>query len=487
MTALDDAPRVLDPGRTGDVLHAERAVLGSAIAYRDAAERVLEVLDRDDCFGEGVHRAVCAAVRWLTEEGALAVRGSLAADPDRDPAAATAVQSRYSAVLTRLIAAEKGVWRTGQAANILHDLYACATPSYMAEAAKVLNAARQRRLLAALVSARAAVSEPGFDAGESGDLIRKLVEDALDVPPSGAGAVTAADLFLSALERLESPEPPGVVQFPWSDLRRLVPYLRPGQLVSILARPSLGKSALAQDLARHVGLRRRLPCVLFTMEQGRDEVIDRMIAAEAGVLFDRIMAKQLDDADWSRIAAAKERFQDSRLVIDDTPRITPAHIRARLRGMARHEPAAVAIVDYLQLMAPPSGAENRQQEVTGLVAALKTTAREFGIPVVMLCQLNRGPEHRQDKRPHLSDARESGSVENDSDVAILIHREDFYESESPRAGEADLLVEKNRNGPRGTAVVGFQGHYARFVGLAADDRKIDPAEWTPYSAIGGLG
>src|ERR1700734_3940470 len=131
MTGPDDAPRILEPGRTGDVLHAERAVLGSMIAYRDAAERVLEVLDRDDCFSEGIHRSVCAAVRWLTEEGALAERGSLAADPDRDPAAVIAVQSRYSAVLSRLIAAEKGVWRTGQAGNILHDLYAFASPSYM--------------------------------------------------------------------------------------------------------------------------------------------------------------------------------------------------------------------------------------------------------------------------------------------------------------------------------------------------------------------
>ena len=119
-------------------------------------------------------------------------------------------------------------------------------------------------------------------------------------------------------------------------------------------------------------------------------------------------------------------------------------------------------------------AENRQREVAALVGDLKGIAREFRIPVVMCCQLNRGPEQRQDKRPHMSDARETGSVENDSDVAILIHREDFYDPESARAGEADLIVDKNRNGPRGTATIRFQGHYARFV---------DP-EWTPSSAIG---
>ena len=143
--------------------------------------------------------------------------------------------------------------------------------------------------------------------------------------------------------------------------------------------------------------------------------------------------------------------------------------------MGRREPARLAIVDYLQLMdGGGPEAESRQREVSALVGNLKAIAREFRIPLVMCCQLNRGPEHRQDKRPHMSDARETGSVENDSDVAILIHREDFYEPESPRAGEADLIVDKNRNGPRGMATIRFQGHYARFV---------DP-EWSPSSAIG---
>ena len=224
-------------------------------------------------------------------------------------------------------------------------------------------------------------------------------------------------------------------------------------------------SLIAADLARFNAIRHRIPTVLFTMEMDRDEVMDRLLSAETGVLLDRITEGNLDNLAWDKLAAAQERFTESKLVIDDTPRATLAHIRARLRGTARTEPAQLAIIDYLQLMAPPKGGENRQQEVSALVGGLKAVAREFRIPVVMLCQLNRGPEHRQDRRPHLSDARESGSVDNDSDVAILIHREDFYDPESPRAGEADLIVDKNRNGRRGTAVVGFQGHYARFAEL----------------------
>jgi replicative DNA helicase len=470
VTDLDDRDEILEPGRTDDVLFAERAVLGSMIASRTAAERVLEVIRRDDCFSEGTHRAVYAAVRYLTDEGGLREPGDLG----DDDAATGSVQTRFAQVLARLIAAEQGLWRTGQAGLVLGDLMRYASGAYMDEAAKVLRAAQQRWLLTALITARQMAAKPGFDAAEDGDMVRKVVEDALAVPSASPDAVTAADLFLSAVERLESPDPPGVIQFPWAELRRLVPYCRAGQLITVAARPSLGKSLVAQDLARYTGLRRQIPCVLFTLEQDRDEVMDRLLAAEAGVLLEHITGKELTDRDWSRIAAAQDRFGDSSLVIDDAPRISAAHIRARLRGLARREPARLAIVDYLQLMDGGPEAESRQREMASLVGSLKAIAREFRIPVLMCCQLNRGPEQRHDKRPHMSDARETGSVENDSDVAILIHREDFYEPESPRAGEADLIVDKNRNGARGTATIRFQGHYARFV---------DP-EWTPSSVIG---
>lgn len=473
MTGYEGDGETLAPGRTADIELAERSVLGSMIASREAAERLLEVLDRDDCFADAGRQAVCAAVRYLAEEGGLNERNVPRADDDDDEGGI--VQSRYSAVLSRLVTAEQGIWRTGQAGIILSDLYSCASASYMTDAAKVLRAARQRRTLSAMISARQIASAPDFDPDEQGDMIRKLLDDAMLGPSAGrSDAVTAADLFRETVERLESDEPPGVIQFPYAELRRLVPWLRPGQLVTVAARPSLGKSLVAQDLARYTGLHRRIPCILFTLEQLRDEVMDRLLAAEAGVLLSHITEKTATDSDWDRIAAAQDRFAESELIIDDAPKINPAHIRARLRGMARRAPAQLAIVDYIQLMEGEPGAENRQREVTKLVDQLKQIAREFRIPMVMACQLNRGPEHRQDKRPALSDARETGSIENDSDVAVLIHRPDFYDSESPRAGEADLLVDKNRNGARGVATLRFQGHYARFV---------DPA-WNPSSAIG---
>ncbi len=455
MTDLAEAGEVLAPGRTADVELAEKVVLGTMITeWMHAAEEILSALGDDkDCFAGQGHAAVFAAISYLAESGRPVGPAS---------------------VLARLAEAEQGIWRTGQAGIIIHGLMEHATPVFHEQVTVVVRAARQRVATRALRSALDAASRPGFDADEHGDLILKSVAEALAGTPTSSSAVTAASLFMTTLDRLESPEPPGVIQFPWAELRRLVPCLRPGQLVSVLARPSLGKSLVAQDTARYNGLRRQIPGVLFTLEQDRDEVMDRLLAAEAGVLLEHITGKELTDHDWSRIAAARGRFEESALTIDDAPKVTLAHIRARLRGMARTDPAQWAIVDYLQLMDGGPQAENRQREVSAIVGGLKAVAREFRIPVLMCCQLNRGPENRQDKRPHVSDARETGSVENDSDVAILIHREDFYESESPRAGEADLIVDKNRNGPRGTATIRFQGHYARFV---------DP-EWSPSSAIG---
>lgn len=436
-------------GRTPDVALSERALLGAAIggssviSAQRAAEAMIEILPTEDLFSEAAHQAVYAAVRYLAEAGESITP---------------------QAVLARLVATEHGAWRTGQAGVILDGLMAAASPSYEHDARRVLRAGLRRRGLLALQRGMQVIAEtPDDDFDEIPERVRRLLEDAFSVSIADE-PVTAADLFLDVVARIESGKPPGTIPLPWEDLQRLTGLLRPGQLVTVAARPSLGKSLMGQDIARHVAIKEQIPVILFTMEQDREEVMDRLVAAEAGVLLDRITNSNPDADEWVRIACTEPQFAASKLVIDDTPRITLAHIRARLRGMARNEPAKLAIIDYLQLMDGLAG-ENRQREVASAVSGLKAIAREFHIPVIMLCQLNRGPEGRADKRPYISDARESGAVENDSDIAILIHRPDHYEPESERAGEADFIVDKNRNGARRTVTVGFQGHYARFVDL----------------------
>jgi replicative DNA helicase len=176
---------------------------------------------------------------------------------------------------------------------------------------------------------------------------------------------------------------------------------------------------------------------------------------------------QMNDDDWARLARRMSEVADAPLFIDDSPNMSLMEIRAKCRRLKQRNDLKFVIIDYLQLMSSPKRVENRQQEVSEMSRSLKLLAKELEVPLIALSQLNRGPEQRTDKKPLLSDLRESGSIEQDADVVILLHREDAYERESPRAGEADLIVAKHRNGPTATVTVAFQGHYSRFVDMAS--------------------
>jgi replicative DNA helicase len=253
----------------------------------------------------------------------------------------------------------------------------------------------------------------------------------------------------------------------FSDLDALTNGLHPGQMVVIAARPAIGKSTLALDFARAAAIRHGIATVLFSLEMGRNEITMRLLSAEARVPLSTMRTGQMNDDDWARLARRMSEVADAPLFIDDSPNMNLMEIRAKCRRLKQRNDLKFVIIDYLQLMSSPKRVENRQQEVSEMSRSLKLLAKELDVPVIALSQLNRGPEQRTDKKPLLSDLRESGSIEQDSDVVILLHREDAYERESPRAGEADLIVAKHRNGPTATVTVAFQGHYSRFVDMAA--------------------
>jgi len=225
-------------------------------------------------------------------------------------------------------------------------------------------------------------------------------------------------------------------------------------------------STLALDFARAAAIKNSMTTVLFSLEMGRNEITMRLLSAEARVPMHTMRTGQMNDDDWARLARRMSEVADAPLFIDDSPNMSLMEIRAKCRRLKQRHDLKFVIVDYLQLMSSPRRVENRQQEVSEMSRSLKLLAKELEVPVIALSQLNRGPEQRQDKKPLLSDLRESGSIEQDSDVVILLHREDLYEPESPRAGEADLIVAKHRNGPTTTVTVAFQGHYSRFVDMA---------------------
>ncbi len=225
-------------------------------------------------------------------------------------------------------------------------------------------------------------------------------------------------------------------------------------------------SALALDVARAASIKAGLTTVLFSLEMSRNEITMRLLSAEARVPLHAMRTGQLGEDDWTRLARRMSEVVDAPLFIDDSPNMSMMEIRSKCRRLRQRNGLRLVIIDYLQLMSSPRRVENRQQEVSELSRSLKLLAKELNVPVVALAQLNRGPELRTDKRPLLADLRESGSIEQDSDLVILLHREDAYEPESPRAGEADLIVAKHRNGPTATVTVAFQGHYSRFTDMA---------------------
>ncbi|WP_433501668.1 replicative DNA helicase [Sphaerimonospora sp. CA-214678] len=225
-------------------------------------------------------------------------------------------------------------------------------------------------------------------------------------------------------------------------------------------------STLGLDFARSAAIKNGLATVIFSLEMSRNEITMRLLSAEARVALHTMRSGLMNDDDWTRLARRMGEVADAPLFIDDSPNMSMMEIRAKCRRLKQRHDLRFVIVDYLQLMSSPKKTESRQQEVSEISRALKLLAKELEVPVIAISQLNRGPEQRTDKRPQVSDLRESGSIEQDADMVILLHREDAYERESPRAGEADLIVAKHRNGPTATVTVAFQGHYSRFVDMA---------------------
>jgi replicative DNA helicase len=198
---------------------------------------------------------------------------------------------------------------------------------------------------------------------------------------------------------------------------------------------------------------------------GRAEIAMRMLSAESSIYLQSMRKGNVSEADWTRLAAVRGKINDAPLYIDDSPNMSLVEIRAKCRRLAQQVDLKMVVIDYIQLMSSGKKVESRQQEVSEFSRALKLLAKELGIPVVALSQLNRQAEQAKDKRPELSHLRESGSLEQDADVVVLLHREGIFERDHPRAGEADLILAKQRNGPTGTVTVAFHGQYSRFVNM----------------------
>lgn len=427
---------------------AEQSVLGGMMLSKDAIADVVEILRSTD-FYRPAHEIVFDAITDLYGRG--------------EPADAVTV----AAELTRL----------GQLSRIggpayLHELISSVPTA--ANAGYYAKIVRERAVLRRLVTAGTRIVQLGY-AADGGD-----VEDIVNAAQAEVYAVTerrASEDYLplsaiieGTIDEIEASghRGDGLTGIPtgFVDLDSLTNGLHPGQMIVIAARPAVGKSTLGLDIARSAAIHHQLSTVIFSLEMGKNEITMRLLSAEARIPLQNMRKGTMREEDWTRLARTMGEVSEAPLFVDDSPNMSLMEIRAKCRRLRQRHDLKLVIVDYLQLMTSGKRVENRQQEVSEFSRALKLLAKELEVPVIALSQLNRGPEQRTDKKPQMSDLRESGSIEQDADMVILLHREDMYERESPRAGEADFIVAKHRNGPTDTITVAFQGHYSRFVDMA---------------------
>jgi replicative DNA helicase len=425
---------------------AEQCVLGGMMLSKDAIADVVEVLRGHD-FYKPAHQAVYDAIIDLYGRG--------------EPADAVTAAAELS---------KRGEIARIGGAPYLHTLISSVPTA--ANAGYYAKIVQERAILRRLVEAGTRIVQLAYSTGDADDVVdqaqaevyavteRRASEDYLRLSEIMEGALDEIDAINSRGGQLTG------VPTGFADLDQLTNGLHPGQLVIVAGRPSLGKSALAVDFLRSAAIKHGLPSCIFSLEMGRNEITMRLLSAESRVPLHSMRSGTMTDQDWTRLARRMGEVSSAPLFIDDSPNMSLMEIRAKCRRLKQRHDLRLVVVDYLQLMSSPRRVENRQQEVSEFSRSLKLLAKELDVPVVALSQLNRGPEQRADKKPQLSDLRESGSLEQDADVVILLHREDAYERESPRAGEADLIVAKHRNGPTATVTVAFQGHYSRFVDMA---------------------
>lgn len=438
-------------------LDAERAVLGAMLISRHAIEDVMETLDGPD-FYRPAHEQVYKAILDLYADARAADAVTVAAE------------------LTRRGQLER-IGGSPYLHTLMSSIPTAANAGYYADI--VRDRAVQRRM----IEAGTRIAQMGWETDDGADLA--TIVDRAQAEVHGLSARRGIDRepspiddFAVMLEEIENGRDAGL-QTGFTDLDALTGGLHPGQMIIIAARPAVGKSALGGNISCNVSITNGLPSAFFSLEMPRRELIRRFTSSEGRILLHHLKHGNMTRDDWDRAAAVKERIARAHLYIDDDPGLTAMRLRTKARRLREQRDIRLIVIDYLQLMTAGTSrrSESRQQEVSEMSRAIKLLAKELEIPIIAIAQLNRGPEQRADKRPMMSDLRESGSLEQDADVVILLHREDAYERESPRAGEADLIVAKHRNGPTATITVAFQGHYSRFVDMAKSD------DWTPHGAL----
>jgi replicative DNA helicase len=427
-------------------IEAEQSVLGGLFLEPDAWAKVTERLRQEDFYRRD-HRIIFNAIAELDSHGSpfdlVTVAEWLENNQQLDDAGGLGY-------LTALADS------TPSASNI--SAYA--------------DIVRKRSILRQLVRATTEISDTVFNpSGRTSNEILDFAEQSIfeiaEQESRGRKSYkNLKDLLVTTLERIDElyhkKSHITGVSTGFADFDRQTAGLQKSDLIIVAGRPSMGKTAFAINIAEHAVIKDGMSVAVFSMEMSGEQLSMRLMSSLGRIDQHKVRTGKLDDEDWPRLTSAVEILKDAKLFIDDTPALTPAELRARCRRIAREHTLDMVIVDYLQLMQVSGTKENRATEISEISRSLKAMAKELNIPVVALSQLNRSLEQRPNKRPVMSDLRESGAIEQDADIIVFIYRDEVYDPESPDKGTAEIIIGKQRNGPIGTVRLSFLGRYTRF-------------------------
>ena len=433
-------------------VEAEQAVLGGLMLDSNAWDAVADIISASDFYRRD-HKLIFEAIVEVAE-----IRGSCDA-----------------------VTISENLERKGRLEEIGGLAYlgtiARDTPS-AANVRAYAEIIRERSTLRQLVTAgneiaAAAIDGRGRPASELVDEAERRVFEIAERGSRGKlGFVAVRDLLPQTIDRLDllhqSPGDVRGVPTGFTQLDRKTTGLQPGDLIVIAGRPSMGKTTLAMNIAENAAIAKGVPAAIFSMEMSSEQLVNRLVSSLGRVNQTHLRTGNFSDEDWSRIQGAMSQLSSAKIFVDESPALTPTEVRARARRLKREHDIGLIVVDYLQLMQVSGTKENRATEISEISRGLKALAKELRVPVVALSQLNRAVEQRTDKRPVMSDLRESGAIEQDSDLILLIYREEVYDPNTTRRGVADIIIAKQRNGPIGEIQLTFLGEYTRFENLVAE-------------------
>lgn len=435
-------------------LEAEQAVIGAILLQPEALITAMERVRSED-FYSGPHRQIYEAMVEIAENNQPVDLVTLTAH----------LQDQH------LLEEIGGVSYLAKLAN---SVPTAANVDYYAQIVE------EKSMLRRLIRTATNIVSDGYANSEDvavllGDAEKKILE--ISNRRSGSGFISIRDVLMEVFEKVEmlysnrgntTGIPSG-----FTDLDRMTAGFQRSDLIIVAARPSVGKTAFALNIAQNVGIRARETVAIFSLEMSAAQLVQRMVCAEGNVDAQRMRTGHLEGEDWEKLTMAIGALSESEVYIDDTPGITVAEIRSKCRRLKKERGLGMILIDYLQLISGRGKAgENRQQEVSEISRTLKHIARELEVPVIALSQLSRGVEQRQDKRPMMSDLRESGSIEQDADIVAFLYRDDYYDKESEKKNIIEIIIAKQRNGPVGTVELAFLKQFNKFVSI--DRTHQDP-------------